>query len=567
VQISQSQTATEARNALKFPGQSIVEQMQAAIRDCGPNPCEVYIPSGTYDSSAISTWKGRDTTGGSVGVAIPSNVEIRGAGQGHTIIRVTRSVADLSATLFANASQSNSNIRVRDMSIRWEDSGANNGWNSILICHGCEHLELDHLTLEGNPNKLVNLLDSIHSSVHDNDFVLHSTSYAHGDNALSVNRFEPKASVDADAGVVRNNHFTETGDYRGFSMLVVSQSGLYVHSNVFEALVPSLGNATGIESGQDNLGRLAEHVKISDNIFHGASVAYGGLNDSEISGNFFDHGNIYVALQSGTTASLTDMTIADNELHFGSINIGGLQYSYSGRFVVTRNRVFDGNIRTGGAQDVHDIEVTYNSVRDSSNENGIECNACSLIKGNVVREVGQNTPGDVHAGYLIGGFVADVSDNVYLDEQHEYDSGTICSVKNTSSSVCLPSGTSRWILLRGGEWGLGWTNRTLYTDRHNLLIRAFVSNSVLELDDNAPVVPAGTRYHLSRTTFNAFELNGATIERFANNLAISVGGFGRAAVQENGTVRIRDLSGNVFRPYSCYGRCALDYRATVSAPE
>jgi hypothetical protein len=565
MQLRSQATAAGVRDASKFHGRSIVEQIQAAIHDCGSDPCEVYIPAGTYDSSPVSIWGTRDGT--RVGVAIPSNVEIGGAGLGHTVIHVTRSASDPAATLFANASQSNRNIRLHDMSIDWTDSGANQGWISIFICHGCDQLELDHLSLEGNPNKLINLLDSTGSSVHDNMFLLHSTNYGHGDNALSVNRFDPAASVGSEAGVVRDNHFVQTGDYHGFSMLVVTQSGLFVHSNIFEARIASFGNATGIESGQDNLAHLPEHVKISNNVFHGASVAYGGLNDSEITANFFEHGNIYVALQSGTTASLTDMTIADNELHFGSINIGGLQSTFTGRFVITRNRVFEGGIRTGGALNVHDIEVSYNSVRDSSNENGIECNACSLIKGNVVREVGQNAPGDVHAGYLIGGTVADVSDNVYLDEQHEYDSGTICSVENPSSTVCLSSGTSRWILLHGGEWGFGWHNRTLYTDRHNLLIRAFINSSRLELDDNAPVLPVGTHYHLYRTTFNAFELNSATIERFANNLAISAGGFRRAAVQENGTVRIHNLSGNVFRPYSCYGKCLVDYRSSASAPE
>jgi hypothetical protein len=564
---SQAQTIPEARNAIKFPGQSIVEQLQAAIRDCGSNPCEIYIPSGSYNASPIGTWTTRDTTGSSVGAAIPSNVEIRGAGQGRTIIKVTRSAGDPSATLFANIGHASQNIRVREMTINWSDSATSHAWVSIFICHSCTNLELDHLTLEGNPNKLVNLLDCTESSVHDNNFQLRSTGYGQGDNALGISRFEPSASVNRAAGVVRDNHFTEVGDYRTFSMLIANQSGLYIHSNVFEANIASLGHVTGIESGQDNLGRLPEHVKISDNMFHGASVAYGGLNESEISNNFFDHGDIYVALQSGSTASLTDMTIADNELHFGSINVGGLQYTSTGRFVVTRNRVFDGSIRTGGGLDVHDIEVTYNSVRDSSNENGIECNACSLIKGNVVREVGQNAPGDVHAGYLIGGTVADVSDNVYLDEQHDYDSGTICSVEKPSSTVCLSSGTSRWIRLQGGQWGFGWSNRTLYTNSHNLLIRAFVNNSLIELDDNAPVLPAGTHYHLYRTTFNAFELNSATIERFASNLAISAGGFHRAAIQENGTVRIHNLSGNVLRPYSCYGKCAVDYRLTTSAPE
>lgn len=566
--LSQSQTPADARDASKFPGRSIIEQIQAAIRDCGSNPCEIYVPAGTYNSSPVSSWKDRDTTGASVGVAIPSNVEIRGAGLGHTIIHVMRSATDPPATLFANAGQSSRNIRLRDMTMTWTDSAAKYDWVSIFICHGCDRIELDHLSLEGNPNKLVNLLDSTASSVHDNTFLLHSTSYGHGDNALSVSRFNPAASVGGEAGIVRDNHFMHTGDYRTFSMLVVAQSGLYIHSNVFEGDLPPPGNATGIESGQDNLARLPENVKISGNVFHGASIAYGGLNNSEISGNFLDHGDIYVALQSGTTASLSGLTIADNELHFGSISIGGLAHTFTGGFLITRNRVFDGNIGTGNSSLIHDIEVSYNEVRHSSNKNGIDCNACSLIKGNVVREIGQNAPGDVHAGYLIGGAVSDVSDNMYLDEQHEYDKGTICSVARPSSPVCLSSGSSRWVLLRGGEWGFGWTNRTLFTGQGDLLIHAFVGNSLLELEENATALPAGTPYHLFRTTFNAFELNQAVIERFANNLAVSAsGGFRHVAVQENGTILIRSLSGNVFRPYSCFGKCAVDYRSSVNAPQ
>ena len=559
-----SQSASGTRDATKFRGLSIVEQIQAAIRDCGAEPCEVYVPSGTYDSSPIATWKERDETGASVGVAIPSNIHIRGAGIGQTIIRVARTATDPQTTLFANASHTNRNIRLSDMSISWTDSSTKSGWVSIFICHGCDRLELDHLSLEGNPNKLVNLLDSTGSSVHDNVFLLHSTGYGHGDSALGVNRFDSAATVGDVAGVVRDNQFTQTGDYRTFSMLVVTQSGLYVHSNVFEAHLPPPGNATGIESGQDNLARLPENVVISDNVFRGASIAYGGINNSDIRGNFLDHGDIYIALQSGSTASLAGVTIADNELHFGSISIAGQEHTFTGRFLITYNRVSDGSILTGNSLLVHDIEVSYNSVRYSSNQNGIDCNSCSVIKGNVVRETGQNAPGDVHAGYLIGGTVSDVSDNVYLDEQHEYDAGTICSVAHPSSPLCLSSGNSRWVLLRGGEWGFGWTNRTLFTDRGNLLIRAFVSNSLLELDANAPALPPGTHYHLYRTTFNAFELNGTVIERFANNLAIATGGFRRAAVQENGTVRIFSLSGNVFRPYKCWGTCTVDYRSTVN---
>jgi hypothetical protein len=155
---------------------------------------------------------------------------------------------------------------------------------------------------------------------------------------------------------------------------------------------------------------------------------------------------------------------------------------------------------------------------------------------------------------------------VYLDEQHEYDAGTLCSVANPASTECMPSGMGRWVLLRGGEWGLGWTNRTLFTQDGSLTIRAFVSASLLELDREMPVLRAGTHYHLYRTTFNAFELNSAVIQRFDNNLVVAPGGFRHAAVQENGTVKIHSVSGNVFRPYSCVGRCAMDYRTNFVLP-
>jgi hypothetical protein len=563
----QSQSVTGPRDASKFPGRSIVEQIQAAIRDCALDPCDVYVPAGTYNSSPIATWKDRDTTGASVGIPIPSNVEIRGAGMGRTLIHVTRTATDPSATLFANAGKSSRNIRLHDMTITWSDSAKTWDWVSIFICRACDHLELDHLSLEGNPNKLVDLLDSTASSIHDNTFLLHSTGYGHGDNAFAASRFDPSVSVDGAAGVVRDNHFLHTGDYRTFSMLIVAQSGLYVHDNVFEAHLPPPGNATGIESGTDNLAHLAENVKISGNMFHGASIAYGGANDYEISGNFLDHGDIYVAPQSGTAASMSGVTIADNELHFGSIHVNGLERTFTGRFLITRNRVFEGNIGVGNSLLVRDVEVSNNSVRYTANQNGIDCNACSLIRGNVVREVGQNAPGDIHAGYLIGGTVSDVSDNVYLDDQHAYDTGTVCSVAKPSSPLCMSSGKSRWVLLRDGEWGFGWTNRTLFTDHGSLLIRAFVNSKVLELDEAAPALPPGTHYHLYRTTFNAFELNSCTIDRFTNNLAISAVGFRRAAVQENGTVHIRNLSGNVLHPYSCFGKCAVDYRSTVGAPD
>ena len=555
-------------SAADFPGASIVERVQAAVRDCGSNPCEVYIPAGNYTASPIANWTNRDETGSRVGIVLPSNVEIRGAGMGHTIIQVARSATDPVATLFANANQSARNIRLRDMSIVWTDSAKTYDWVSIFICHGCDEVELDHLSLEGNPNKLVNLLDSTRSNVHDNNFVLHSTGYGHGDNALGISRFSATASVDSDAGVVRDNRFSQTGDYRTFSMLIVAQSGLYVHGNVFEARLPPPGNATGIESGQDNLARLPQNVKISGNTFHGASIAYGGLSNSEISGNFLDHGDIYIALQSGSTASVTGLTIADNELHWGSIGMGGLEHTFTGRSLITRNRVFDGGIGGGNSLVAGDIEMSYNVVRYSRDRAGIECDACSVMRGNLVREVGQGGPADHHAGYVLSGIVADVSDNIYIDEQHEYAAGTICSVANPSSKDCLSSGKSRWVSLRGGEWGFGWTNRTLFTGRGNLPIRAFVNSSWLELDDDVDALPSGTRYRLSRTTPHAFELNGATIDRFANNVAISTtGGFRDAAVQESGTVSIRSLSGNLFRPYTCQGKCAVDYRSNVSPHE
>jgi hypothetical protein len=553
--------AAVARDATQFPGASIVEKIQAAIQNCGSVPCEVIVPAGTYDSSAIRTWTRQDKVGAKVGVAIPSNVKIQGAGEGHTTIRVTRSAGDPPATLFVNADRPNRNIRISDMTIVWNDSDSQYNWVSILRCSECSDLELTHLWLEGNANKLVNLLDNTRVDVHDNTFLLRSMSYGHGDNALSVNRFDPDYTPDDVAGVVRNNKFIEEGDFRTFSMLLVCQSGLYVTSNTFEnASSPNTTYATGIETGVDNTGHLPVNVRISENVFRGSSIAYGGLNDSEIRSNSLYHGNIYVALQAGTAASVGGLTIADNELHFGSIGINGLEHTITGRCTISHNRVFDGRIGTGSALTIHDIEVSDNLVRYSRDENGIDCNACSVIRGNIVREIGQNGAGDVHAGYLIGGDVFDVSDNLYIDEQHDYDAGTICSVAGPSSNACLTSGRSRWVLLQGGAWGGGWPNRTLFTERGNLLIHSFVQNSLLELEDDAPYLPAKTRYHLYRTTYNAFELNSASIVRFANNVAISVnGGFRHAAVQENGKVQIENLYGNVFMPYRCVGTCSNEY--------
>jgi len=526
------------------------------------------LPSGKYQASPVSSWQTRDRTGSRVGIILPSNVDLRGAGAGHTIIEVQRKAGDPPAILFANTLQSARNIRLHDMSLVWNDSATSFDWVSIFICHACEDVELDHLTLEGNPNKLVNLLDSTGSSIHDNRFLLRSASYGHGDNALSVSRFDPNIQVHGEAGVVRDNSFVEIGDYRIFSMMIVCQSGLYVHSNTFEAHLPPPGNATGIESGQDNLGRVPTNVKISGNVFYGASIAHGGAGSSEISGNFFDHGDIYIAMQSGSSDSLSFLSIADNELHFGSIAFVGLEHTFAGRSIITRNRVFDGGIGAGNWPVMRDMEVSFNSVRDTRGRAGIECDACSVLRGNVVREVGQGGPGDRAPGYAVSGAIADMSDNLYLDEQHEYDSGTVCSVANPRSTECLSAGRSRWVLLRGGQWGFGWSNRVLFTGRGNLDIRAFVNSNLLELDQDADSLPAGTRYHLYRTTYEAFQLNSAVIDRFANNVAISTTGpYRNATLEETGKVVIRSLEGNVFRPYKCAGSCTIDYRTTLIGPD
>lgn len=567
---AQSRPADQSklRNAADFPGASIVERIQAAILDCGAAPCQVYVPAGKFQASPITSWQTRDTTGSRIGIILPSNVDLRGAGIGHTIIEVQRKAGDPPATLFANTLQLARNIHLHDMTLVWNDAATSFDWVSILICHACEDLELDHLTLEGNPNKLANILDSTGSNIHDNRFRLRSSSYGHGDNALSLSRFDPAIQVNGEAGVVRDNSFVEIGENRIFSMLIVCQSGMYVHSNSFEAHLPPPGNATGIEAGQDNLGRVPKNVKISGNVFYGASLAHGGMSSSEISGNFFDHGDIYIAMQDGSTDSLSSLSIADNELHFGSIAFVGLEDTFAGRSVITRNRVFDGGIAAGNSLVMRDMEMSYNTVRDTRGRAGIECDACSVVRGNTVREVGQNGPGDRAPGYAVSGAIADMSDNIYLDEQHEYDGGTVCSVAKPSSTECLSSGKSRWVLLRGGEWGFGWSNRVLFTAHGNYDIRGFVNGNLLELDDDADILPAGTRYHLYRTTYDAFQLNSAVIDRFANNVAISTTGpFRDAALQETGKVVIRTLQNNLFRPYKCSANCSVDYRSNVLGPD
>jgi hypothetical protein len=554
-------TAPDERNAVDFPGASIVEKIEAAIHNCGSAPCDVRVPVGTYDASAITSWTQRDATGSRVGIRLPSDIRIHGDGEGHTVIRVTRNANDPPAILFANADAENRNIRLSDMTVIWTDASRQYDWVSILVCRGCDELELDHLTLDGNPNKLVNLLDNTHVNVHDDTFVLHSTSYGHGDNALSLSRFEAARHPGSDAGWVRNNRFVETGDYRVFSMLLVAQSGPTITGNTFEVSNESgFDSATGIETGIDNLGRLSSGVEIRGNTFRGTSIAHGGLNDSVIADNFLWHGNIYIALQDGTTASMTGLTIARNELHFGSIGVNGLERVSTSRCAITGNLVFDGNIGVGNGSLIQDVEVSDNTVRYSRNTNGIDCNACSLIRGNVVREIGQNGPSDVHAGFQIGGHVLDVSNNVYVDAQHDFEAGVICSVAKPAATLCQTSGQSRWIMLQDAKWQIGWTNRTLFTEHKEYRIRAFVNSSLLELDEDAAVIPPGTKFHLYRTTFNGFELNAAHIERFSNNAAISSeGAFRHAAIQEDGDVEFGEVRGNLLRPNVCFGRCRVEY--------
>jgi hypothetical protein len=93
----------------------------------------------------------------------------------------------------------------------------------------------------------------------------------------------------------------------------------------------------------------------------GASIAYGGVANSEISGNFLEHGDIYVALQSGSTAS--ELTIADNELHFGSIGLGGLEHTITGRAVVTGTYTISATLSPSGV--LGNYSILYNTANFS----------------------------------------------------------------------------------------------------------------------------------------------------------------------------------------------------------
>src|SRR5208283_1740287 len=91
---AQATRQSDVRNAANYPGTSIVERIQAAILDCGASPCEVYVPAGTYAASPVAGWHSRDSTGSRLGVILPSNVDLRGAGVGHTTIKVQRASGD-----------------------------------------------------------------------------------------------------------------------------------------------------------------------------------------------------------------------------------------------------------------------------------------------------------------------------------------------------------------------------------------------------------------------------------------------------------------------------------------
>ena len=201
---------------------------------------------------------------------------IRGAGKAAQLFESTRSANDPIGTLLADANGQPTYSGARhEHSLDGLQFEIRLGFDSYLsgVCH-----HLPNSTIEPRRKSQQNgqPLDSTESSVHDNTFLLRSTSYGHGDNALSVNRFNPAISVDRDAGVVRDNHFIQAGEYRSFSMLIVSESGLYVHSNVSKRIFRLRETRLASNLAQDNRGRLPDNaVKISNNTFQGASIVVG----------------------------------------------------------------------------------------------------------------------------------------------------------------------------------------------------------------------------------------------------------------------------------------------------
>lgn len=567
-------------NATAQAGADIVAKINAALV-LGP---DVFIPAGTYTLSSCAGWT-LDTQAGDpwnsfhVGVALPTGSHLHGAGEGLTVINVTRLNTDPPCSLFANATRvgtgNNPNIEIDHMTINWTDQNTGTPQSSIFEIAGSDKTNIHDVEMSGNPNRLLIISDVTRVAVHDNNMNLNTTSATLGNSAVSWNRFQSGTPYLMDVGSVYNNIAVDTGDPTSFgmSMFVLSQSNAKLTGNICDLVKfvssPNLNayNGNCVETGDDNLGNLPAGLQIQGNHW------YGGVRLPAVSTDYSSnlHEGGYGILASYASTSDTT-TAARTNIHGNillcpgtGINCGILVNGNSGQgyqsVIVSENDVEDGGIAiatSGSIGGGPNCVVENNRVRNTPSASlsggtvtaAIGAYGCSGVGGNFVQnpDADAASGNDASYGIAIGNASAAVSttydyvsNNKVIDDQQTYSTGTVCSVASVSSTTCLTTGTSRYLYSAGATWSPAWSNRYIFIASVPIMIRGFYGVHYIELESAIAFVGSGTAYSLTWSMNGGYYL-GSPIINFTGNFGYVAQQFMRAYPSDG---MITDVSGTV----------------------
>lgn len=550
-------------NAGVQSGADIVAKINTALT----KGTDILIPAGTYTLSSCAGWTSDAQAGDPwspffVGVKVPTGAHIHGAGEGQTVINVTRLNTDPSCALFANATRvgtgNNSKIELDHFTVNWTDQNAV-GQDTIIEVAGADQFTMHDVQLTGNPNRLIIVTDSTRWILHDNFYALNTTSSVLGNTAISVNRLQSGIAYNLAAGKIYNEQLFEVGDpvNNGMSMVVITQSGVTFGPENYCNLInyTSVTNAAGnsgncIETGADNLGNFADTLMIHGNYFYGGGAVRLPMVNSEFSNNYFFQGSGVVAGYAGNpdnTTTAGHFTINNNV--FQCLGTGFL----CGIFVqgnspqgfqlvsVSENTVYDGGIgvaitgaSTGGAPNcfvqnnrVYNTPLASMSPTPSGAVGALAAMGCSVVMGNIVSNAEADdfaAGGDSQEYGIVTGNSSssvtttynDVSFNRVIDDQQSYSTGTVCTVSGPTSTTCQTSGTSRWLYSAGATWSQAWSNRYISISGTAYMIRGFFGAHYIEFENTVAFIGTGTSYSLNWTMNGGYYL-GSPIINFTNN--------------------------------------------------
>jgi hypothetical protein len=537
----------------------------------------LHLPAGEIDLSGCSDWTsnyqgvdGNDPF--MVGLLIPSHVWVVGAGMGKTIFRYKRLPGDPICSLFANVDRvsGNSDIKLSDLSIVADDQtggvagSLNSAYNAPLYMNKVTGFQMERVRIEGNTDRQVNLMDVNGSNIHSCTFAVNSTSYGYGDSSIGIDRstaFLPRTPRIR----IENNFFAEIGRYPTFSIIVNTANDVLIANNMFDLQTfrPGIVGGNAIEVGPNVDAEAPARIVVKANTVLGGEVWPFWATDSKITSNLVVNGSIGVqAADVTTTTCLSNVSITHNIVQFGSIQAKAVTAGTLTNLVISDNELSDSGVQVQG--NLVGAVVLRNSIRNSP-EDGIDCYGCATIAYNRVENAGQSDPWNsasiaINVGPIFGTsfWVDQAEHNTVVDNQGSYSNGRICAVSKENTSQCA-NAPGQFVILAGGSWNPLWTNRTLYVNGAALLIRRFISNNELELEEPASI-PQGSLYRLYHTTAFAFQLY-ANINSFSFNEGNARQGWrGAAIIQQNadGVITVNDSQSNQFSPYSCWN-CTYSY--------